>query len=246
MDILNYYLNYIKTHLYYLISKKNLIVFTIFNIFFIGYTFYLSNISKSKIELDAYRDSYYQSFNTNFFLFFKIIYISLILFLNISYFNKEYKEYSQYFIRNKRTKIDFYITKYFSFILVMFLELVLFLTVYIIFNILLPYGKIEGIYLVPFINIFLLGIFYFLLSSLLMLLFKTYLSSIFSLLFFWISFALSEYNQDLNSFIRVLLLIVPFPSGTYSVFSYGSIHIVLYITILTFINILVLIKTDGV
>ena len=245
MDVLKYYLKYIKTHLYYLISKKNLIVLLVLNIFFIGYTFYLSNVIKNKIELDAYRNTYYDSFNTNYFLFLKIIYISLILFLNISYFAKDYKEYSQYFIRNKRTKIDFYITKYFSFIIVMFIEILLFLTVYIIFNIMLPYGKIEGIYLLSFISIFSLGIFYFLLSSVLMLIFKTYLSSIFTLVFFWISFALSEYNQEFNFFIRLVLLIIPFPSGTYSVYSYGELHIFLYMIILAIFNILVLTRSDG-
>ena len=246
MEILKYYHRYIKSHLYYLISKKNLIVLIILNLIFFSYSFYISNIFKSWIELDSYREYYFSNFNSNFFLSSKIIYISIILFLNISYFGKEYKEYSAYFIRNKRTKIDFYITKYIAFILVMVFEEFIFFLIYIFYCAILPYGMIKEIYVITFFNIFYLGLFYFLLSSIFIIIFKTYLSSLFSLIFFFMSLALGEYSTTKNTFYNIVLLILPYPSGETSIYFYGSAHIVLYLLILSILNFFAIAIFDNV
>ena len=123
MDVLRSSQKYIKTHLYYLLTKKNVIFLILLNILCLSYCLYISGVFDGIHSLDANRSFYLSSFNNNYFFFIKIVFISFVIFINISYFGREYAKYSELFIRNKNTKIQFYITKYISIFIFIFVEL---------------------------------------------------------------------------------------------------------------------------
>ncbi len=240
MDILHSSLKYIKTHLYYLLTKKNVIFLIILNILCLSYCIYISSIFDGIHELDANRSFYLTNFNNNYFFFIKIVYICFIIFINISYFGREYSKYSELFIKNMKTKIVFYITKYISIFLFIFLELFILFFIYFSIISLLPYGKFYISTIGSFIRLYLLGSFYLLLSSILLLIFKTYLASIISLVFYWFSFVYSSYNDVLTESTKILLLFSPFGEGVEISFIYGTLHILLYNLILILLNVFII------
>ena len=239
-----YYLKLIKTHIFYLISKKNIIMISLMNIFSILLTIWISSILDGYYTLDASRRTYFDDFQDSYFLFLKIFYVSFILYINISYFSVEYSSYSCFIIRDRKSKYSFYITKYLSIILFDLIEFIFLSLVYLIVLYLMPYGRYYFEYLFSFIRIFLLGMYYLFLSSLLLLIFKSYFASLFCFLLFFSSIMVSSNN--LSKFSLVYLAIFPCPIGRDAIFTYGSPVIAFLIIILALLNFLFISKSDSI
>ena len=188
MELLKPFQKYIKTHLYYLLSKKNVIFISILNILCLFYFLYISGIFDGIGSIDAKRDEYFNRFNNDYFFFLKIVYISFIIFISIGYFGREYAKYKELFIRDKKTKAFFYITKYISIILFNLFELLFLIFNYLFILALMPYGRFFISTFRAFSRLFLLGIFYLFFSSFFLLIFNTYLASIISMICYWFSF----------------------------------------------------------
>ncbi len=244
MDYLKYYLKYVKTHLFYLLSLRNVVVIILINITCLIYAIISSSILNSFHLLDASRNEYFTYYTTNYFFFLKIIYIAFIIFINISFFNKDYASYSELFIKNSKTKEDFYITKYISIFIFYFIELLILEAFFYMMLIIVPYGKMYISFIKPFIRLYLYGVYYSLLSSLFLTLFNTYLSSIFVFILYFISFIINSDYQDNKVLLKIFNYVFPFGIDNTLVPFYGSISLILGIFLLTLLNSLVIILNN--
>ena len=241
----SYFQKLFKTHLYYLCTKKNIILIIIFNILIFLFSIYSSSIFDGYYQIDSLRKSYFESFNESYFFFIKIFYICFIIFINISFFSGEHSKYSEFFIRNRKTKIIFYTSKYLSLIFFIFLELIYLLFIYELIIIILPLGSNYFLYLDSFINLYFIGIFYCFLSSLILNIFKSYLSSFIALIIYWFGVIATD-NMSNSLFNIIVKYAIPSLDNKSLIFLPGYPILFIYITILVILNALVLLLRDGV
>lgn len=234
------YIKLIKANIFYLLSKRNIILLFILNISSILVFVYNTQIYKGFSYLDANRFDSLFYFEANVFQFIKFIYVIFVVFINMSYFTGEYSNYSAYFIKNRRTKIDFYITKYLSVILLDSLELI-----YLYFNqefikVLMPFYSFPFVNLNKYISLYVLGLFIFFLSSLILIISKSIFSSIFTIILFWFSDILSA--QD-DSFSKVLSFFFIHINDIGDI-KYGILHGI-YLTIILVLASIIIIKNKD-
>ena len=244
MDVLRSSKKYILTHLFYLLSKKNVVFLVVFNLVCSIYLVYISSIFEGIHTIDANRSIYYEHFNNDFFQFTKIVFICFIIFMSISFFGREYNLYSNLLIKDKRTKAIFYITKYISFLLISLLELLFISISYYSLLAILPYGKFYISSIGTFLRLLFLGSFYLFFTSFLLSLFNTHLAGIISLISYWFSFIYSSFYGSLSKGEKILLLIFPFGEGKSITFLYGTLHVIIYTIILILLNVLLIIVRD--
>lgn len=239
------YLNLFKVHLYYLITKKNFIVILILNIVSVVYILYASCIFDGFQAIDSDREYYKQLYTENTFFYIKVYYVCFISFINISFFSGFYSKYSQYIIRSNKSKIVFLISKYISIIVFDTIELLFLFIVFRLVYSLMPYSQISFEFFRYFFNLYIAGIFYTLLSSLLLILLKTYLAGFVSIILYWLSFA-SSGSSTVTSFQKIVLCILPnsISDTSYCHFIYGICHVLLLILILIILNTIATAKSD--
>lgn len=240
-----HYLKLIKAHLYYLLNKKNIIILIILNLISFIYVFVSSGLFNGYDMLDANRKYYYDIYNENTFIYFKIFYILFICFVSIAFFSGAYSKYSALIIKDKKSRLDFYVTKYVTLAVVNLCELIYLYLIYSLVLLLTPYFKDVLYYFNFFVLLYLVGLYYMFLCTSLLILSKTYLSGLVVIVLFWISVGISE-SFEVNTLTTICLSVLPniiIINGLYSV-PQGNFYlfIIVYVTLL--INVMVIINCD--
>ncbi|MCR5740853.1 MAG: hypothetical protein K6G38_00105 [Gammaproteobacteria bacterium] len=234
----------IKTHLFYLLSKRNIITLIILNIIILSLLLVESQIFKGYSYVDEYRKMCLEIYLNSSFPFIKIVYIFFILFVNLTFFFGNYSKYSQYFITSKKTKVSFYVTKYISVIIFVTVELIIIYSIFEIIKLLMPYGDYPSEELNLFFYIYLMGLYYLFLSSILLMLSQSNFALLIPIIIFWVSDVMSV-DADKNIFTKLFLIScvsVSYESGIY----YGVLHAILLIILNILISILIIKNKDQI
>ncbi len=183
---LSLFLNFIRSNLYYLLTKKNLILLFIINVLSLFVIILNSSVLKGVSYLDSFRFLSDEYFETNVFQFIKFLYAIFVVFINMSYFTGDYSNYSLYFIRDYKSKILFYLSKYFAVIIFDLIEFLILFYMREFIKGLTPYYSVPFKHLTKYISLYLLGLYVLMLSSLFMIITGSHLSGLFSLAIYWL------------------------------------------------------------
>ena len=240
---LSIFLAFIKTNLYYLLTKRNVFLLIIVNLLSLFIIIINSSILKGMPYIDAFRNESNLYYETNVFQFIKFLYGIFVVFINISYFNNEYSSYASYLIKDYKTKIMFYLSKYIAVMLFDFLEFLALFYVKELVKIFTPFYRNPFSHFKEYISLFCLGLYAFIISSLLMITTKSHLSGIFALIVYWVSDLVVIDNSTTIGKIVSFLIISIDENGSYY---YGSLHILFLFLALFLINISVLLYKDNI
>lgn len=240
-----FFLKLIKVHISYLFNKKNIILTLIINFISIVYLFISSSVLNGYYVLDSNRSYYLSIYTGNFILFLRIFYIIYIFYASLTYFIKSYSNYSQFIIKDKKSLILFYITKYFSLLIVISIQYVLFILYYVLILILMPYSRYIFSITPVILKIYLISIIYLLISCYLLNKFNSNFASFLGFMLYFISFIMSYQTSDINVISKIFLVIFPNIVGDDYLLLYGYYHIIVLTILLIFINYLSIKKLDS-
>ena len=176
-------------------------------------------------------------------MYIKVLFIFIILFVNLSYFSNEYSKYAAFFIKNNKSRFEFYITKYIAVIFFDSFEYLLIIMEYEGIKEIMPYGIHPFSNLILYLKLYLVGLFYFGVSSFILSLFKSSFSLIIPLIYYWGSDIIIS-GMDLTKTGKILLLSFMVSVNTDGVIYYGLIHLIFLIIIIYLANILSLVSKD--
>ena len=233
---------FIKTHLYYLLSKRNIIVISVINLIYLILLLIESQIFKGYSYLDTYRSESLEIYTESVYPFIKIIYLFFILFVNLSYFTGNESKYSQYLIKDKKTKSIFYISKYISIIIFISIEYLFLYLSYEMVKMIMPYSKYPFSDLNKYFSVYLMGIYYLLFSSVILIISKSNFSLVIPIIIFFISdIMIDEIEKEgILKFILFFTVSTTIENGIY----FGYIHSILLILFLSIINGIVVKEMD--
>ena len=217
----------IKTHLFYLLTKRNLYTILILNVVIIVLLLIESGIFKGYSYVDEYRNECLEIYSSSTFPFIKIIYIFLILFVNLTFFLGNYSKYGEFFIRDRKSKATFYLTKYLSVILFITIEFIFIYMVYEVIKMIMPYGDYPFRDLGTYYSLYLMGLYYLFLSSSLLMLSKSNFSLVIPIIIYWVGDVMvSTSTMDIITKIFLAMTInISAEDGLY----FGYIHAYLLI-----------------
>ncbi len=233
---------FIKTHLYYLLSKRNIIVISVINLIYLILLLIESQIFKGYIFIDTYREESLEVYTESIYPFIKVIFLFFILFVNLSYFTGNESRYSQYLIKDKSTKRIFYISKYISIIIFITIEYLFLYLSYEIIKMIMPYTKYPFSDLNKYISVYLMGIYYLLLSSIILIITRSNFALVLPIITFFVSDILIK-DLEMDEITKVLMMFTlscSLEKGLY----FGYFHAILLIILLSIINVIVVKEID--
>ena len=237
------FLKQIKTHLFYLLSKRNIILLVILNSLVIFLLIISSQLFKGISYIDEYRRETLEQYRQSSFILIKVCILFVFFFVNMSYFSGLSSKYSQYFIKDKKTKITFYLSKYLSIFIFDSFEYIFLYFNYELIKILLPYNAYPLQDFKLYFSLYLMGVYYIFLSSLLLIITDSYFSLVVPIIMFWSSDILIDSITNstiLNKAILALTVSVSYEN----VLPFGILHAFLMILIMIELNIVVIKKKD--
>ena len=237
------FLHLIKSHFYYLSTKRNLIIVVLLNLASLFYFLINSSAFNDQAAIDAERGRYLELYETNSLPFIRIFFVFFVSFINLSFFTGNYSRYAQYYIRSFKTKINFYLTKYLSVIFFDTFEYLILYGIYETIKIILPFGVYPFSDLMVCFKIYLVGIYYLLFSSIFLVITKTYLAALVPIILFWIAESSAQGEQSIV-FIKVIN-IISVTINSNGDFYYGFPHTFFIIFIVLWLNILIVLRKDA-
>ena len=237
------FLKQIKTHLYYLLSRRNIILLSVINVFVLVLLLISSQVFKGITYIDEYRRDTLEQFRQSSFILIKICLLFIFLFVNMSYFSGNSSKYSQYFIKDKKSKIQFYLTKYISIILFDTIEYLILYFSYEFVRLILP----NTIY--PFQDfrlyfyVYLMGLYYLFLSSLLLIVTESNFSLIIPLIMFWGTDILLS-SSDKGTLLNKIILAINVSVSYEGELVFGALHALLMIIVMIEANYIAIKKKD--
>lgn len=233
---------FIKTHLYYLLSKRNIIVISVINLIYVIFLLIESQAFKGHNYIDTYREECLEIYIESVYPFIKIIFLFFILFVNLSYFTGNESRYSQYLIKDKESKILFYISKYISIIIFVSIEFLFLYLSYEIVKMIMPYSKYPFRDLSRYFGVYLMGLYYLLLSSIILIITRSNFALVIPIITFFVSDILvDELERDeITKYIFIFTVSSNIENGLY----FGYIHALLLIILLGIVNVIVVKEID--
>lgn len=233
----------IESQLFYLLTKRNLIVLVIFNVTLTLFFLIESQIFKGSAYVDSYRTECLTLFTEGSFTFVKIFYLLFVLFINLSYFQGSYSNYSQYYITDTKSKISFYITKYLSLIIFDFIEFSIIYLINTFIYVSMPYGMYPFQNLDIYFSLFLSGIYYMLLSSIILMISSSNLSLLIPVSLFWGGEIIRD-SVSISLFFKKMVLFLTV-TPTYDMgLPFGNLHAILMIVLTSLIISLIISLRD--
>ncbi len=233
---------FIKTHLYYLLSKRNIIVISVINLIYIILLLVESQAFKGHNYIDTYRDECLETYMESIYPFINIIFLFFILFVNLSYFTGNESKYSQYLIKDKESKIIFYISKYISIIMFVTIEFLFLYLSYEIVKMIMPYSRYPFRDLSRYFSVYLMGLYYLLLSSIILIITRSNFALVLPIITFFVSDILVN-DLEMDEITKVLMMFTlscSLEKGLY----FGYFHAILLIILLSIINVIVVKEID--
>lgn len=239
------FLKHIKTHLFYLLSRRNIILLSVINLLVIIILLISSQIFKGFAYIDEYRRDTLEEFRQSSFIIIKICILFIFLFVNMSYFSGNSSKYSQYFIKDKNSKRLFYLTKYISIVLFNTLEYFILYFSYEFVRLILPNTIYPFEDFKLYFYVYLMGLYYLFLSSLLLIISESNFSLIIPIIMFWgTDILLSSSNK--GSFFNKIILAINVSVSYEGELVFGVFHAILMILIMIEANVIAIKLKDQV
>ena len=233
------FLKHIKTHLYYLLSKRNIILLSVINVAVIILLLISSTLFKGFTYSDEFRRETIETYRQSSFILIKICLLFMFLFVNMSYFSGNSSKYSQYFIKDKRTKLLFYLTKYITIVIFDTIEYLILYFSYEFIKLLLP-GTIYPLQdFRLYFNVYLMSIYYVFLSSALLILSDSIFSMVIPIIMFWGTDILIQ-SDEKGTLINKIILALNVSATYEGELVFGIFHALLMIIIMIEINVIVI------
>ena len=238
------FLKHIKTHLYYLLSRRNIILLSVINVFVLVLLLITSQIFKGITYIDEYRRDTLEQFRQSSFILIKICLLFIFLFVNMSYFSGNSSKYSQYFIKDKKSKIKFYLTKYISIILFDTIEYFILYFSYEFVRLILPNTIYPFQDFKLYFYVYLMGLYYLFLSSFLLIITESNFSLIIPLIMFWGTDILLS-SSDKGTIFNKIILAINVSVSYEGELVFGVFHAILMIIIMIEANFIAIKKKDS-
>ena len=238
------FLKHIKTHLFYLLSRRNIILLSVINFLVLILLLITSQIFKGLSYVDEYRRDTLEQFRQSSFILIKICLLFIFLFVNMSYFSGNSSKYSQYFIKDKKSKNLFFLTKYISIVLFNTIEYLILYFSYEFVRLLLPNTIYPFQDFKLYFYVYLMGLYYLFLSSFLLIITESNFSLIIPLIMFWGTDILLS-SSDKGTIFNKIILAINVSVSYEGELVFGVFHAILMIIIMIEANFIAIKKKDS-
>ncbi len=218
-------------HLKYLLNKKSIIFFCIIILLVVLDLIYNTRILESSINKKLYYESFFNQYLIDSYLFIMIITIVLAIFIP-ALNERKYDEIYLSFCNRGEFLITEVVACFFLLFIILLILMALFLFIPAIIMI---YFTIKTQTIVFFVNLFLEGCMYLVLSMIAKKIINNIISHAFLFVLFWFEKIITDgYSLDINAFIKTISIITPIMiSDNNYQFLYGSIYQIINIIIWT-------------
>jgi len=171
-------LRFLKAHYLYSFNKKNIIASILFKIIIVILIIFISNIFTDFEKLDSNRKMYLELFKSNYYLIIKIIFMFYIMITSIMFNQTEFNTSKSYFISSELSFFLYVSSKIIYIIINLVKEILIYVLLYFLIMLIMPYGDILNIDILYYLNLFIIGLYYMLLSFILIKLTGSIISAI--------------------------------------------------------------------